>query len=99
MPANKVSINASAFVQTCALERAAAIKLQNANQHPPPLWVKFDREAPSVGRQLTPFGCQLRKQWAEAVWKLKKSKRDENDILGFDLKIEWACGVSAESGL
>jgi len=35
----------------------------------------------------------------EAVWKLKKSKRDENDILGFDLKIEWACGVSAESGL
>jgi hypothetical protein len=36
---------------------------------------------------------------AEAVWKLKKSKRDENDILGFDLKIEWACGVSAESGL
>ena len=54
----------------------------------PYIWVKFDREAPS----------RLRKQWAEAVWKLKKSKRDENDILGFALKIEWACGVSAESG-
>jgi putative ABC transport system substrate-binding protein len=36
---------------------------------------------------------------AEAAWKLKKSKRDENDILGFNLKIEWPCGVSAESGL
>ena len=30
-------------------------------------------------------------QLAQAVWKLKKSKRDENDILGFDFKIEWAC--------
>jgi hypothetical protein len=29
----------------------------------------------------------------------KKSKRDENDILGFDFKIEWACGVGAESDL
>jgi hypothetical protein len=36
---------------------------------------------------------------AQAVWKLKKSKRDENDILGFDFKIEWACGVGAESAL
>jgi hypothetical protein len=27
---------------------------------------------------------------AQAVWKLKKSKRDENDILEFDFKIEWA---------
>jgi hypothetical protein len=35
----------------------------------------------------------------QAVWKLKKSNRDENDILGFDFKIEWACGVAAESGL
>jgi len=34
---------------------------------------------------------------AQAVWKLKKSKRDENDILGCDYKIEWACGVVAES--
>ena len=37
--------------------------------------------------------------WAQAVWKLKKSNRDENDILGFDFKIEWACGVGAESAL
>jgi hypothetical protein len=36
---------------------------------------------------------------AQAVWKLKKSKRDENDILGFDFKIEWACGVGSDSGL
>jgi hypothetical protein len=27
---------------------------------------------------------------AQAVWKLKKSERDENDILEFDFKIEWA---------
>jgi hypothetical protein len=39
------------------------------------------------------------RQRAQAVWKLKKSKRDENDILGFDFKIEWACGVGAESAL
>ena len=38
-------------------------------------------------------------EWFEAVWKLKKSKRDENDILGFDFKIEWACGVGSDSGL
>jgi len=38
-------------------------------------------------------------QLAQAVWKLKKSKRDENDILGFDFKIEWACGVGSDSGL
>jgi len=55
-------------------------------------------EAPSVAdhAKCTRWIGQL---LAEAVWKLKKSKRDENDILGFDLKIEWACGVSAESGL
>ena len=28
---------------------------------------------------------------AQAVWKFKKSKRDENDILGFGLKLESAC--------
>ena len=37
---------------------------------------------------------------AQAVWKLKKSNRDENDIiLGFDFEIEWTCDVGAESGL
>ena len=36
---------------------------------------------------------------AQPVWKLKKSKRDEKDILGFDFKIEWACGGGAESAL
>ena len=51
------------------------------------------REATEVVRR-----CNMSRR-AEAVCKLKKSKRDENDILGFDLKIEWACGVSAESGL
>ena len=39
------------------------------------------------------------RSFGPAVWKLKKSKRDENDILGFDFKIEWACGVGAESAL
>jgi hypothetical protein len=38
-------------------------------------------------------------QWVEAVWKLKKSKRDENDILVFDLEIEWAWNANTSNGL
>jgi len=34
-----------------------------------------------------------------AVWKLKKSKPDENDILGFDFKIEWTCVLAAKAAL
>jgi hypothetical protein len=33
------------------------------------------------------------------VRKLKNSKRDENDILKFDFKIEWACDVGTKSDL
>ena len=49
-----------------------------------------------IGRDL--LRC-MSPELAQAVWKLKKSKRDENDILGFDFKIEWACGVGSDSGL
>ena len=35
----------------------------------------------------------------EAVWKLKKSKRDENDIVVFDLEIEWAWNANTSNGL
>jgi hypothetical protein len=33
------------------------------------------------------------------VRKLKSSKRDENDILKLDLKIEWTCDVSTKNDL
>jgi hypothetical protein len=33
------------------------------------------------------------------VRKLKNSKRDENDILKFDFKIEWACDVGTKNDL
>ena len=36
---------------------------------------------------------------AQAVWKLKKSKRDENDILGFGLKLESACVRAPKAAL
>ena len=38
-------------------------------------------------------------EWFEAVWKLKNSKRDENDILGFDFKLEWACVWAPKAAL
>jgi hypothetical protein len=44
--------------------------------------VKNDRHGPRDVR----YGSRL-------CEKLKNSKRDENDILGFDFKIEWACGL------
>jgi hypothetical protein len=37
--------------------------------------------------------------WAEAVRKLKNSKRDENDILKFVFKIEWACDLGTQNDL
>ena len=35
---------------------------------------------------------------AQPVWKLKIPKFDENDILVFDLEIEWACNPSTSNG-
>jgi hypothetical protein len=37
--------------------------------------------------------------WAQPVWKLKIPKLDENDVLVFDLEIEWACNASTSNGL
>ena len=38
-------------------------------------------------------------EMAQAVWKLKESKRDENDILGFGLKLESACVWAPKAAL
>jgi hypothetical protein len=54
---------------------------------------------PPSGDEQTSGELAKMRLMTQAVWKLKKSKRDENDILGFDFKIEWACGVGAESAL
>jgi hypothetical protein len=38
--------------------------------------------------------------WAtQPVWKLKIPKLDENDILVFDLEIEWACNAGTSKAL
>jgi hypothetical protein len=37
--------------------------------------------------------------WAQPVWKLKKSKRDENDILEFGPKLESACVWAPKAAL
>jgi hypothetical protein len=50
---------------------------------------------PSVQGQAADFAPRPLR--AQAVWKHKSSKRDENEILKIDLKAETACGVGIES--
>jgi len=40
-----------------------------------------------------------RSRMTQAVWKLKILKRDENDILKFDLEIELACDAGTSNDL
>ena len=49
--------------------------------------------------QHSKFGAPMSAMAIQPVWKLKILKLDENDILVFDLEIEWACNASTSKGL
>src|SRR5215470_16226155 len=51
------------------------------------------------GSGLGQFATKLAEPPCPLISASLRKRRDENDILGFDFKIEWACGVGAESAL